>query len=372
MNLQMIDYVKLSSEKLEFNFSRNNDLCKVLCDEYVGSGKRGIRIIASGSSYNSSMAARNYMQDKLKESVKVVSPDVFINFENHLPENMFNIVISQSGCSTNVIECLKFMKNKGFRCIVLTGNTGSDIKDYADVLIDYGVGIETVGYVTMGVVTLIEFLMLFALQSAALKGRINLREKQFFLKRFENAILNYSEVVKTTENFIEKNKIQLSQVSPTFICGNGPNYGVALEGTLKFQETLKIPTMVYATEEFIHGPNMQLTPNYSAYIIDDPIPRKRVYCIYRGVREITDKTYFITMRNDLNDDHCIAIPKIEDADIIPILNVVIFQYIAAKMTDELDLWNVHPYVSKVEKLVSIKTDDYLDVQNKLKNELKNQ
>ncbi len=367
--MRMTDYVKLSSGRLKSNFSRADELCKVLCGEYLGSGKNGIRIIASGSSYNSSMAARNYMQDKLKESVQVVSPDVFTNFENRLPENMFNIVISQSGCSTNIIESLKFLDRQGIRRIALTGNPEGDIKDYADVLIDYGVGIETVGYVTMGVVTLMEFLMLFALQSAALKGKITEREKRISLEHFENAILNHADVVRTMENFVEKNKMQLSQVGPTFVCGNGPNYGVALEGALKFQETLKIPTMAYATEEFIHGPNIQLTPNYSAYIIDDPAPRERVYRVYQGIRKVTDKAYFITTRNDLNDDHCIGIPKIEDVDIIPILNVVIFQYIAAEMTDELNLWNAHPYVKEFEKMISSKTDDYTDVQNRLKEKL---
>ncbi|MFL0249474.1 SIS domain-containing protein [Clostridium neuense] len=367
--MKMTDYVKLSSERLKHNFLHSNDLCKDICNEYIKSGKSGIRIIASGSSYNSSMAARIYMQDKLNELVQVVTPEVFINFKNQPADNMFNIVVSQSGCSTNIIEALKFMQKNGTKRVVLTGNLDSDVKDYADVLIDYGVGIETVDYVTMGVVTLIEFLMLFALQAVVLKGRITKEKREIYLKQFENVIKSHSKMVELVEGFVKENKMKLSQLLPSFVCGNGPNYGVALEGSLKFQETLKVPTMAYETEEFIHGPNMQLTPNYSVYLIDDPVPNNRIYCIYMATKKITDKVYFITTRDDVNDDGCIIIPKIEDANMMPILSVVVFQYIAAKMTDELDAWKTHPYFNEFEKLVSCKTDDYLDVMNGLKDKL---
>lgn len=73
------------------------------------------------------------------------------------------MVVTQSGLSTNAIEALKIIKKKQCRAICLTGNKNSDVKDVADVVIEYGVGEELVGYVTKGVSSLALFLDLFAI-----------------------------------------------------------------------------------------------------------------------------------------------------------------------------------------------------------------
>lgn len=45
-----------------------------------------------------------------------------------------------------------------------------------------------------------------------------------------------------------------------YVCGVGANLGTASEGALKFGETVSIPTAAYEVEEYIHGPNIQMTP----------------------------------------------------------------------------------------------------------------
>ena len=44
--------------------------------------------------------------------------------------------------------------------------------------------------------------------------------------------------------------------------------GVALEGALKIGETVHVPSPAYEVEEFIHGPNLQLTPGYTLFFFD--------------------------------------------------------------------------------------------------------
>lgn len=99
------------------------------------------RLISSGEIFSTYFAEYDY---------KYVNDDDFV------------IIVSQSGASTNCISTLESLKKINHERIVLTGNVNSDCKDYADVMIDWNCGIETMGYVTLGVVTLVEYLMLFA------------------------------------------------------------------------------------------------------------------------------------------------------------------------------------------------------------------
>lgn len=63
---------------------------------------------------------------------------------------------------------------------------------------------------------------------------------------------------------------------------------------MKFQETLKVPTVYYESEEFIHGPDMQLTPDYSVFFIDCGKTSDRLYDIYKATLLITEHCYMIT------------------------------------------------------------------------------
>jgi len=82
-----------------------------------------------------------FLTKYLNCDVKIISPNTFIYSESNLKDNDFAFVVSQSGCSTNSIEALKKLKELGFPAIGLTGNIESDFKEFADMIIDYGVGI---------------------------------------------------------------------------------------------------------------------------------------------------------------------------------------------------------------------------------------
>ena len=64
------------------------------------------------------------------------------------------------------------MRSQGLRAVCLTGNVDSDARDHADIVVDYGVGEELVGYVTKGVTTLATFLMLLAARLSGKDERI--------------------------------------------------------------------------------------------------------------------------------------------------------------------------------------------------------
>lgn len=175
--MKMLDYVVMANSRLRENLACAVELTDPLVKAFTASASAAVRIVASGSSRHSADCARDYMQDILGMQVAVVTPEAFIDREHVFPRDAFTMVISQSGFSTNSIAALDFIRGggcgEGVQSVAITGNPSAPIRDHADVVVDYGVGVESVDFVTMGVQTLVEFLMLFALYASHATGRIS-------------------------------------------------------------------------------------------------------------------------------------------------------------------------------------------------------
>lgn len=353
----MEDYIRLSSSRLKENLDRRKELTGTLIAAYKKSPHKNIRIIASGSSYNSCTAVLPFLKQLFHTHAEVVSPYTYEHYI--LPaEDAFCFAVSQSGCSTNILSALEQRRKLTYPCIALTGNPEADIRETADLLIEYGAGNETVDFVTLGVVTLMEFLLLFALEGAYELGLISPEEYHHWDTQLQRLPKLHQQTLAQAEQFCETHAKEMYSFQPVFLCGAGPNYGTALEGALKFQETLKVPAMAYEPEEFIHGPNMQMTPNYSVFLIDSFHKDSRVQDIYRACLEITDRAYLISGKKDPQDSNLISIPDDTDELLSPVYIVSIFQYITAHMTELLHCWDTHPLFARFEKKVRCKTDDY--------------
>lgn len=356
----MEDYIRLSSIRLKENLGRRKELTETLIANYKESPYRNICIIASGSSYNSCTAVLPFLKQILKTRVEVVSPYTYQHYI--LPEeNAFCFAVSQSGCSTNVLSALQQRRKLGYPCIGLTGNLTADIKKETDLLIEYGVGNETVDFVTMGVVTLMGFLLLFALDGGYELGLLSPEDYMNWNAQLEQLPELHQQTLAQAEHFCETHEKEMYSIQSVILCGAGPNYGTVLEGALKFQETLKVPAMAYEPEEFIHGPNMQMTPNYSIFLIDSFQKDCRVQDIYHACLELTDRAYLISGKKDGQDANLISIPDTVHELLSPVYIVSVFQYITAHMTELLQCWNTHPLFSRLEKKVKCKTDDYEEI-----------
>ena len=93
----MLTYIEETPAQLKLNVERAEELTHELVDLYVEKKPHAIWIIACGSSSNGSQCARYFMMKYLKREVKIVTPSTFIYGENHLHEDDFAFVISQSG-----------------------------------------------------------------------------------------------------------------------------------------------------------------------------------------------------------------------------------------------------------------------------------
>ena len=354
----MQDYIASCPAYIRNNIENSKELTKPAVEEFLKGNYRTIWIVACGSSMNGSTCARSFIRRYLNCEVKIVAPFTFVAAENDLRDDDMVIIVSQSGYSLNALEAADTVRQRGRRCLALTGDLESDLARKCDIAANYGVGRETVAYVTRGVTTLALFFMLFALEAAAASGRISEEEASELKDQLRTAADINEQVQTKWASFLEDNYRGLSGMTNAYVCGVGANMGTAMEGALKFGETLSFPTAAYEIEEYIHGPNIQMTPRYSVFLIDGGYGSERIRKIYEGTRIVTDNAYLLTTDSSYTGDHVFNVPCSLPEEMTPLCFLPFFQLTAWKLTEDLNRWDKHPLQRKMEKYVSSKSENY--------------
>lgn len=349
----MLDYIKETPSVCLKNIEQYEDLVKPLVDIMNAKAFKTIWLVASGSSHNACYQARSYMRKMLKKEVKIVTPYTFTFYENDIQEDDLILVITQSGLSTNAISAIEKINGLGFTSICLTGNKDSDVKEYADVVIDYGCGEELVGYVTKGVTCLCLYLMLVC---------ISCTNKVEDLKVLKKAIELNEKMIGQSLDFIKNHYKELSSMKCSYSIGAGANYGTALESALKMGETIHIPSFPYEMEEYIHGPNLQLTPEYNIFIYDgNDEASYRVKQIFLASKQVTDRVYMLSDNRDYtNDDHVIVIDHLSIREMIPLVYLPFVQLVSYVISRDTNSIKQHPLMRKFKSIASAKTENFVN------------
>lgn len=358
----METYIEMSPRVFEENLARADALVGDLVERYARRGLRDFRFVASGSSYNSCVAARPFAERVLGVRIDVFTPsrylDEFDRLEVAAPD-AFEVFVSQSGCSTNIIEAVRAARSRGHETVALTGNVEADLCDEVDAIFEYGVGNETVGFVTMGVLTLMEFIALFSLSAAEALGVIDGGGRTVWLGRLSEVPDMHREMQRRAHALMDVERETFLAPRHAFMCGAGAAYGIALEGALKWQETLKAPAIALEPEEYIHGPNMQLTPRSTAFFLDPSSVPGRTYEIYRATRAVTDHAYLLACHGiEDADENAICLGRDVEPEIAPFVLLPAVQVFAGRAMRELGCEPCHPLFDRFEQVVSCKTADY--------------
>ena len=367
LNVTMKDYILETPQTVLENINRSKALTQSLVSAFLEKNYKRIIVVASGSSCNATHLARLFMMKYLNLEVKVVTPFTFTNYEHNVSDEEFVFCISQSGCSTNTIKALRKCRELGIPAIGLTGNVNSDFKTEADLVVDYGVGIELVGYVTKGVVTLALYLMLFALEVALAKNTIT--EEGYALVKAEmtKAMDAHKEMVDAFDVLYNKHRKAFTSMTNLYTVGCGSNIGTVMEGALKVGETVHVPSCCYEVDEYIHGPNLQLTPNYTVILVDGGDEAgKRAVQAYHATRTVTDRCFIITNDPTVDEDHAIRIPSCVSELLTPLHHVVFFQLLAHTVSTELRTMPRHPlFAEYFHTKIDNKSENYVDHHKEL-------
>ena len=357
--ISMLKYIKETPGQVRGNILNDDSLTNRLVDLYCNNNYRNIWIVACGSSYNAALCARYLMHKVLKVDVKVITPYTFNNYENDCGEDDFVMCISQSGCSTNAIESLNKCKEIGRKAIGLTGNLDSDFKDIADEVIDFNLGEEKMDFVTKGVVVITSFMMLFALRAALRKNLITNKELGYYKDQMLKAIDNYEYIVENFNDYFNKNKMNLLSIGKTYLIGCGSNYGTVLEGAVKIGETVHVLAVGYEVEEAIHGPQIQLTPDYNFVFIDaNDKSSDRMAKSIEASGKITNRNYVLSNNEKVSGDNVMRVPTVVDELVSPLYTLAFVQMLAYTVASTNNTWKTHPLFEDYKSVSFGKTNKY--------------
>lgn len=357
--LSMLKYIMETPEQVRENIRNAQSLTAKIVELFGRRAYKSIWLVACGSSCNAAHCARYYMREKLDVEVKVVTPFTFNHYEHDMTPDDFVICISQSGCSTNTIESLRICRKLGIPAIGLTGNIHSDFEREADEVIDYGLGEEKLDFVSKGVVTLAAFLMLFALYAARAQGRLTGEQVEKEKAQMLLCMENYAEQIVKFPAYFEANKQKLLSMERVYVIGAGANYGTALEGAVKIGETVHILAVGYELDEAIHGPQIQLTPNYNfVYLDPGDETASRMQQSFRAARAMTDRVFILSNNPELQGKEVMRVTHAVPEKLSPLYTLAFIQLISYYVAETNSTWKQHPLMRDFKKILSGKSSTY--------------
>lgn len=221
----------------------------------------------------------------------------------------------------------------------------------AGLLIDYGVGEEKVPFVTLGLSTLFEFLYLFAINM--LKDE---DEKARYVDYLNKTIDILPKVIEISKKFIRDNLLFMCMIDKTVICGRDMKFGLAREAVLKLQETIRVPALHYESEEFLHGPVLQLSLNHSVFLIAHFYSDNKIQSINDALEKTVVNSIFITFdnRNSYSRKNIIVLPKPAIPELSQLVTVIFFQVLSAMLRESLNISEINPFTKKFREKIIIK------------------
>lgn len=354
MKWTMRGYIDQTADAAHANLGRIEGLVAPLAEAFAQAAPRSITIVASGSSANAAHCALPFMRSCLPGcEIRIQAPFSFVHYGDVAPAGELVLVVTQSGRSTNAIEALDALRERGFEAVCLTGDVGADAASHADRVIDYGAGEELVGYVTKGVSLLALFLMAFSSLAGGRADRIVELA----------ASVDLSDAVRRgSYEFFREHERALTSMGVSYWLGAGPTWGVASEGALKAGETLHIPSSAHETEEFIHGPNLQLTPAYSMFFFDaGDSASERTRRIWSAAGEVSDRSYLLTPEDGLRSSPGVmTVAELPSPEVASFVYLPFVQVISAMASDALSSTRQHPLLRRFKRVASAKTEGYVD------------
>lgn len=357
--LSMLRYIQQTPAQVRANIANSERLTKRMVELYLRRPYRTIWLVACGSSCNAGHCARYYLRRRLGVEVKIVTPFTFNHYEHDMTPGDFVVCISQSGCSTNTIESLRLCRRLGVPAIGLTGNVHSDFEREADEVIDFGLGSEKLDFVTKGVVTLTAFLMLFALHAACAQGRLDAGTAAAEKQQMLACVDGYEALVAAYPAYFEANKQKLLSMERVYLIGAGANYGTALEGAVKIGETVHVLAVGYEVDEFIHGPQIQLTPNYNLFFLDPgDDTRPRIRQAWLAAQKMTDRVFILSNDPAMAGPGVMRVPAQAAEVFSPLYSLAFVQLTAYYVAETNATWRQHPLLQDFKALLSGKSAAY--------------
>lgn len=328
-----IDYMDEAAELSLVNIKNRKEITKKFVDYFVKNNFKRIQFVGSGSSYNIAKNASYFVQKVLNIPVSVNWAFTFLNYDiDYVEDDTLVILCSQGGFSTNTVGAARKLTQRSKKCIAFCKFTDTPLKDEVKLLIDYhftaGDLSQTKGFVMSSL-----FIMLCGLEAAYATKKIDDEQYAKYVEELTLAAKKLPEVKKVSEDFYAKNDELLKSIDRLMVIGCGPNYGIAMEGALKYEETYGSHADPFEMEDLIHGKLCEVTKNSTIFFTDSAssATHERLVEIYNVLFDICDRIIILTDSDDIKGKYVLKIndDKISE-EVAVIYQAVPFQYFTYK------------------------------------------
>ena len=339
MGKEIMDYIYSQKDVLPKMVHDRDQFCEVFTHVLKEVKPKRVILVGSGTSYNASIAIKEYFAKYLGIDALVLFPmyfcDYYLNPDHLVKSEVLVIGISQSGTSVSTIRAIRQARNEGYATLVLTENLKSIITAETKYSVRLVSGVEEIPIETLGFTGTVLTGYLWALEGARVLNRLTDEEFDRNIEHLLEILSHYNSFLAISEDWFERNKEALLEMKKSHIVGNGTNYSTAVEGALKVYETTRRITSAYEMEEIMHGPHLAFESDlYLFNIISKDVERERgdKYLKWFRINNVSEYifTFFdsrqIASKNDLSFG--VEIP----AELGPLVFVVPFQIISGKLS----------------------------------------
>lgn len=333
----MYTYIREQGNVLKDIIENRKDILKPVVNLFKKNQIDSIVAVGSGSSYNAITSSRYFLQKILGIEVKTYFPYSFNHYEQVFSKNSLVIGISQTGFSAGTVDALKKARNEGPHTLALTAYKDAPLTEVADKTLIIACGDENSNFKTKGYTSTILTFLLMALEVGLAEGKIDKEEYDEYIQELLNVACTYNELIDKAEDWYKSNKDEFLGIDKTTVVGVGPNYGTALEASIKLIETNYFMSSTYELEEYLHGPNMALEDgSYIFYILGKGQYSSRMEKLYEYTKEITDYAYIIRNLGATRDSRVFSFDFTQYEDFSPLQYIVPFQILCYNRAVDLN------------------------------------
>ncbi|MDO6764286.1 glutamine--fructose-6-phosphate transaminase (isomerizing) [Agarivorans sp. 1_MG-2023] len=213
-----------------------------------------VQIIACGTSYNSGMVARYWLEAVAGVTCNVEIASEFRYRQSVVRPNSLFVTLSQSGETADTLAALRIAKELGYMSSLAICNVpGSSLVRESDLAFMTKAGVEIGVASSKAFTTQLVALLLLTLGIGRLQGRVTAEREAEVIAELKLLPAKVEQVLATSE-IIEKLAEDFADKEHTLFLGRGDQYPIAMEGALKLKEISYIHAEAYAAGELKHGP----------------------------------------------------------------------------------------------------------------------
>ncbi len=283
---------------------------------------KNIFFVACGSSYHAALTASYLFSSIANKQVNVMVASEFPNFNHFINKNSVVLAISQSGETADVLESVKYAKQKGAKIISIVNVMGSSLVRDSDEFLLLNAGPEICVLSTKSYTSQVVLLTLLAYS---------------LVKKYEEVLkkINYLWNVVyylTSENMKTKIKElarRIKNKEHLFTIGRGLEYPTAMEAALKIKEVSYIHAEAFPGGELKHGTIALIEKNTPCIVF---VSEKNKHLIISNATELKSRGAYIIGVASVNNpvfDFWIKVPETNSFN--PITQIIPIQLLAYEL-----------------------------------------